>query len=243
MAPVVTPVELPARAPNLDPEGALLAARFSERELRVREGTWRVLCADFLQRYVAPGATVVDVGAGDGLFLRHIRAGRRIAVDVAASIEALAREGIEVRIAPATAFATGLEGSADVVFMSNLLEHLSDRGAVLAVLRECRRALAPGGRLLVLQPNIRYAGAAYWDFFDHQIPLTDASLAEALVLAGLEVVERRARFLPYSAASLPWLPPAWVPALVRVYLRLPWLWRIFGAQCFVVARTAEPARP
>ncbi len=27
--------------------------------------------------------------------------------------------------------------------------------------------------MLVLQPNIRYVGGAYWDFLDHHLPLTD----------------------------------------------------------------------
>src|SRR2546425_1038832 len=35
---------------------------------------------------------------------------------------------------------------------------------------------------LVLQPNIRYAFKVYWDFFDHNLPLSHASMLEALAL-------------------------------------------------------------
>lgn len=216
----------------------LYAQRFSEGDRERREAAWAVLCRDFFQRYVPAGATVIDVGAGDGLFLRHIEAGRRIAVDTSERAAELAQRGIEVRIAPAHAFADGLEGQADVVFLSNLLEHLPRKSLVVDVLRECRRALRPGGRLLVLQPNIRYVGAAYWDYLDHQIALTERSVAEALATAGFEVVEARARFLPYTAASFRALRPRWLAALMRVYLRVPLLWRLLGGQCFFVARPA-----
>ena len=90
--------------------------------------------------------------------------------------------------------------------------------------------------MVVLQPNIRHVGAAYWDYLDHQIALTDRSVAEALRLAGFEVLERRARFLPYTVTSFRGLPAGWVGPLVRLYLRLPFLWRLFGAQSLLVAR-------
>lgn len=216
--------------------GELYGHRFSADDQRRREAAWQVLCHDFLQRYVRADATVIDVGAGDGLFLRHVHAGRRIAVDASERVAALAAHGIEVRVAPAHAFADGLEGAADVVFVSNLLEHLEKKRQVVDVLRECRRALAPGGRLLLLQPNLRYVGAAYWDFLDHQIALTDRSLAEALAIAGFEVVEARARFLPYTTASFRAIGPGLLARLMRIYLRVPLLWHLFGGQCFFVAR-------
>jgi SAM-dependent methyltransferase len=215
----------------------LYALRFSPQDQSRREAAWRVLCSQFFDRFVPEGGTVIDVGAGDGLFSRHICAGRRIAVDESPRVKSLAGEGIEVRVVAADSFADGLEGAADLIFVSNLLEHLPSKAMVVDVLRECRRALAPEGRLVILQPNIRYVGGAYWDFLDHQLPLTDHSVAEALRLAGLEVVEQHARFLPYTAASFRRVSPAWVGFLMRVYLRLPWLWRAFGAQSLLVART------
>ena len=216
--------------------GEIYALRFSAQDQGRRAAAWRVLCEDVFSRYVPAGGTVIDVGAGDGLFLRHIRAGRRIAVDESSRVRALAAEGIEVREAPAQGFAAGLEGAADLVFVSNLLEHLPSKAAVVDALRECRRALRPDGRLVVLQPNIRHVGAAYWDYLDHQLALTDRSVAEALRLAGFEVLEQRERFLPYTVTSFRGLPAAWVGPLVRLYLRLPFLWRLLGAQSLLVAR-------
>src|SRR5205823_891260 len=100
-------------------------------------------------QYVRPDHTVVDLGAGDGLFITNIAARRRIAVDLSSHVQALANHGIEVLVAPATQFASAIGDKADVVFMSNFLEHLPDKRVLLEVLEECRRALKPGGLLLI----------------------------------------------------------------------------------------------
>jgi hypothetical protein len=90
--------------------------------------------------------------------------------------------------------------------------------------------LQPNGRVVVLQPNIRLVGGAYWDFIDHHVALTDRSLLEAAELAGLRTVEVRARSLPYSTKSH--LPKH--PALVRAFLAFPPVWRVMGKQTLYV---------
>jgi SAM-dependent methyltransferase len=120
----------------------------------------------------------------------------------------------------------------DVVFVSNYLEHLSSSDDVIAQLREIRSVLKPDGRLIVLQPNVRYVGAAYWDFIDHRVALTERSLIEAAHAAGYRVERVIPRFLPYTTKSR--IPSSsW---LVRTYLRLPLAWRLMGKQTLLVAR-------
>jgi hypothetical protein len=58
------------------------ATRFPEADRGAKDAIWRVLCPHFFQRYVKADDVVVDIGAGFGEFLRHIRCGTRIAVDV-----------------------------------------------------------------------------------------------------------------------------------------------------------------
>ena len=58
----------------------------------------------------------------------------------------------------------------DLVFMSNYLEHLDTADSVIEQLRVARRLLRAGGRVIVLQPNIKLVGGAYWDFIDHRVP-------------------------------------------------------------------------
>ena len=120
----------------------------------------------------------------------------------------------------------------DVAFASNFFEHLTSREEVLLVLREIHRVLRPGGALLVVQPNIRYLYHEYWDYFDHHIPLSHHSMAEALGIVGFAIEECRARFLPYSFRTR--LPKA--AFFVRWYLRLRVAQWILGKQMFLVGR-------
>ena len=101
--------------------------------------------------------------------------------------------------------------------------------ALLDVLRAVREALKPGGRLVVMQPNVRLLGGAFWNFFDHTLPITEMGMAEALTIVGLDVVECRARFMPYTTKSR---LPKW-DFLVRLYLKMPTAQFFFGKQMLV----------
>ena len=119
----------------------------------------------------------------------------------------------------------------NVTFCSNLFEHLQSKEELLSVLSEIHRTLGVGGKLLVLQPNIRYAYKEYWDYFDHYLPLSHLSLTEALHLSGFSVDEVRPRFLPYTFKSR--LPKS--TGLLKVYLRLGPLQVLAGKQMFLLA--------
>ena len=93
------------------------------------------------------------------------------------------------------------DASVDLVFSSNLLEHLPSKEAAERMMTESRRVLKPGGSLLLLGPNLRYLPGEYWDSWDHRLPITDRSLAELLGSLGFKVVEQHARFLPYTTKS------------------------------------------
>ena len=213
---------------------ALYAHRFDAAERAAKARVWAVLCAEFFQRWVGPQATVLDLGAGYCEFINHIRCARKLAVDGNPEIAEYAAPGVEARCGRADQLDWVPDGSVDVVFASNFFEHLPDSAALLAVLAEARRVLRPDGRLLILQPNIRYAYREYWDFLDHHLALSHVSMAEALALAGFRVVEMRPRFLPFSTKSA---LPSW-PILVRWYLKIPFAQRLLGKQMFVVATPA-----
>ncbi len=89
------------------------------------------------------------------------------------------------------------------------------------MLAEVLRVLRPGGRLVALQPNIRYLAAEYWDFYDHLLPLSHLSCREAFEKAGFAVetlVDRCAEPLAALAPGFPW-PQA---ALDEVWRRIFW---------------------
>lgn len=198
-----------------------------------RSAMWDVLCRDFFQKYVQPNSCVVEIAAGYCEFINHIKAARRIAIDINPDTRNHAGEGVEVLVVSAMELHVGDE-IADVVFVSNFFEHIS-KPDMIRCLTEILRVLKPGGILLLLQPNYRYCWRDYWMFFDHITPIDDRALTEALELAEFEIERCIPRFLPYTTKQR-FPQAAW---LVRLYLKLPFLWHLFGAQAFVCGRKRE----
>lgn len=216
---------------------SLYRHRFPEEELQNKQAIWQVLCRQFFGRFVAPTDTVVDIGAGYCEFINNIAAARKIAVDLNPEVSRFAKPDVQVLNESCTAIAHLAAATADVVFMSNFLEHLPSKQLVLDTFREARRILKSTGRIIVLQPNIRFLYAEYWDFFDHHTALSDRSLVEGLQLAGFAPYVVIPRFLPYTTKSR--LPQS--PWLVSLYLRFPPAWRILGKQTLVVAHKDDAA--
>jgi len=118
----------------------------------------------------------------------------------------------------------------NVIFASNFFEHLNSKEEVILVIEICYKLLSSGGKLLILQPNIKYTKEAYWDFIDHKIPLTDKSLIEAAQLCGFKIIKNIPRFLPYTTKSS-------IPKnnfFVFLYLKFPFVWYFMGKQSFLV---------
>src|ERR1700722_10560469 len=213
----------------------LYGNRFAEEKAQ-RDDVWQVLCERFFQRWVPTDATVLALAAGHCEFINHIVAARRIAVDLNPDVANRANAGIETHILRSDELVDIKDQSIDVVFISNFFEHIT-RDVILSTLVEVRRVLKSDGRLLVLQPNVRYCARDYWQFFDHITPVDDRALAEALAATGFSVEKCIPRFLPYSTQSR---LPSW-PWLVRLYLRGALAWGGGGAQAFLVA--APVTRP
>jgi SAM-dependent methyltransferase len=215
----------------IEPE-ELYRHRFADVSQRTRAAMWEVLCRVVLQRYVGASDVVLDLGAGFCEFINTIQCGSKIAVDSNPALQEHAKADVRVVVGdiPEALHVLG-PASVDVVFCSNFFEHLRDKDAVLAVLQEVHRLLIAAGRLIIIQPNIRYAYKEYWDFFDHHVALSHGSLSEALRLTGFAIDELRPRFLPYTTKSR--LPQAaW---LVRLYLAIPPVQWLFGKQMLAVA--------
>jgi SAM-dependent methyltransferase len=218
----------PAKSERSGVPHEIYRRRFPEREHREKLALWRVL-APYVDRLIPPGP-ILDVACDRGYFIANVERAERWATDVRDTAADLPPD---VRFVQAD----GL-GLADVLpaghfaglFMSNYLEHLATSSEVVRQLEVARALLRPNGRVVVLQPNVRLVGGAYWDFIDHHVALTEHSLVEAAELAGLRTVEVRTRFLPYSTKSR--LPKH--PALVRAYLAFPPAWRLLGKQTLYV---------
>jgi hypothetical protein len=191
---------------------------------------WREI-ANWLQPYLA--GPILDIGCDRGHFIRNVD-GERWAADVRDmrdeldDITFVQSTGLALnRVLPLGYFST--------IFMSNYLEHLRSRDDVVAQLQVAHQLLRRGGRVIILQPNIRLVGPAYWDFIDHHVALTERSLVEAATNAGFATERLVVRFLPYTTKGR--LPQA--PWLVWAYLRLPFLWRFLGGQTLYIGRATD----
>lgn len=205
--------------------------RFESSEI-YRDSVWKVLCADFFSRYIAPDAVVLDLGAGWGEFSRNIKAGKTYSMDLnpdCGKRVAGFSEFIQQDCSSRWPFEDDM---LDVVFTSNFLEHLPSKDLVEKTLDEAYRCLKPGGRILCLGPNIRFLPDVYWDYWDHHIPISDHSIAEVLTLHRFEVLKVVDKFLPYTMSN-GGNPPI---LAVKAYLCLPIFWPLFGKQFFVVGR-------
>lgn len=206
--------------------------RFQPEERARKQRVWAEICRYLEQRYVGPADTVLDVGAGDCSFVNQIRCARRLAVDLSPHLPEHAGPGVEPHVCDLAELpGLGLP-PVDVVFASNVFEHVRSKELLITTLEHVHGLLRPGGRLIVMQPNLRYMGGEYWDFLDHHIPLTHRSMEEVLHLTGFEIEELRPRFLPYTTKSR--LPQH--PALVWLYLRCRPAHRLLGRQMLVIAR-------
>jgi len=214
---------------------AKLARQYQLRFAATREYrnlVWRILCDDFFSRYIAEDAKILDLGSGWGEFINNIAAAEKFAMDLNEAAINFIAEGITCFLQDCSYKWPLASGCLDVVFTSNFFEHLDDKTRIERTIAEAHRCLKDGGLLICLGPNIKFVSGAYWDFWDHRIPLTESSCAEVLQMNNFVIEQCLDRFLPYSM-STGRTPPLF---LVKLYLRLPVLWSVLGKQFLVVGR-------
>jgi len=201
-----------------------------QSEYRTR--VWKILVSQFFSRYVPSNATVLDLGSGQGLFINNIGCREKFAMDLNPG----ARQSLDSDV-------TFLEqdcsqrweldnDSLDLIFSSNFFEHMASKQALSDTIGEARRCMRSGASFIAMGPNIRFVGGAYWDFWDHHLPLTELSMAELLEMHGFRIERATDRFLPYTMTNMRPIPGA----LIALYLRLPFAWKLFGKQFLIIAK-------
>jgi SAM-dependent methyltransferase len=192
-----------------------------------RRGVWREIAA-----YVAKDAhgvrSLLELGPGYCDFINAFPASRKVAFELNPEMLPLADPDVDFHCGDCRGL-PGIEAqSLDLVFASNFLEHFSIAEAG-QLLRDIHRALVPGGKLVLLQPNFRLCSAHYWDDPTHRTAFDDNNIGGYLAATGFRVVKLVAGLLPFSMKSR--LPK--IPLLVRAYLRSPF--KPSAAQMYVVA--------
>jgi SAM-dependent methyltransferase len=178
---------------------------------------WRVV-AEYLSAWIPRNAHVLEIGAGYCDWINNVVAARRVAVDVWPELARYAAAGVETRVLDISRdLATLGASSFDAVLASNILEHF-EPGIAISVVEGICRSLTPGGRLIIVQPNFRYAASRYFDDYTHRSVFTDVSLPNLLRAHGFRIDHVQPRFLPYSMRGSKLPIRSWT---VRAYLRSP----------------------
>ncbi len=200
--------------------------RFSDVE--TRKVLWTILTKEFFQQFVDPNDVVLDVPCGYGEFINTVVCKKKYAADINKDSKKYVGKDVTFLLDNSTKLSLPAK-SVDKVFVSNFFEHIT-HDDIVKTLNEFKRVLRPGGQVLILQPNIRFASRDYWMFFDHITPIDDRALEEAFVALGFSLKKRILRFVPFTTQSR---YPA-KATFVKIYLKLPFLWRIMGKQTFLI---------
>ena len=207
---------------------ALYTYRFKDVDQQQRIKVWAPI-SSFVTSLAGEPRKVLDPACGLGEFINSCPAPERWAAD-------LGLDGSTLD--PSVTFLSGSffdvdlpDEHFDLIFLSNVLEHMLDQEQVNHCLVRAKSKLRPGGTIVVMGPNFRYCPKEYFDCADHTVILTHVAVEEHLHTAGFLIHRTVPRFLPYSFRSR---LPAW-GWTTNAYLKFPPIWRVLGKQFLLVA--------
>lgn len=166
-------------------------------------------------RHFGPSMEVVDVGCGTGWIAEHLP--RYVGLDGAPEAVAAARErGRDVRLADVDRPLDLPDAGFDGAILKDLLEHVADP---VALVREVRRVLRPGGVVFASSPD---AQRWVWDDYTHRRPFSRVAFRRLFadqgfvvehagyesVMPGTSIVaaRTRAKRRPAPLRAAAWLP-------------------------------------
>ncbi|HWS33589.1 MAG TPA: class I SAM-dependent methyltransferase [Actinoplanes sp.] len=142
-----------------------------------------------VERFVRPGARILDLGAGTGSWALSFRSWWPETEVVAVEPSAAMRERsvFEPVVAGDAGSIPLPDGTVDVVWLSTVIHHIPD---LPAAAREIRRVLKPGGVVLVRGVlRGRHQGISQFRFFPEAVAVLDRyPSAEEIVSAGFTMV-------------------------------------------------------
>ena len=197
-----------------------------------RDLIWKEVCRFLQQKYIPADSRILDLGAGYCNFINNIQGREKHAVDIFSKLPEYAAKDVIIHHKSCLNLKDLADNYFDVIFASNLLEHLT-REEVLQLLPEVRRILGEDGRLIVLQPNFRFCYKTYFDDYTHLQIFTDRSLSELLKAFGFGILDIKPRFLPVNMKSTLKFTLPKLDLIVRLYLNSPI--KPLSAQMLIVA--------
>jgi SAM-dependent methyltransferase len=143
----------------------------------------RWIVDQFVQSSPAGGRDILDFGAGIGT-LSEIYAARTSVRPAVLEVDAKQRDVLRQRGYAPYASLDEVEGKYDLIYTSNVLEHIEDD---VAALRALRGHLKPGGRIAIFVPAFRLIWTSMDDKVGHHRRYTKPMLRDHLEAAGFAV--------------------------------------------------------
>ena len=197
-----------------------------------RNNVWKILVSNFFSKWIDSQDHILDLGCGYGEFINNVNCKARYAMDLNPKVKNYLKEDICFIKQDCSSSWDIESNSLDLVFSSNFFEHLPNKKSLNSTIVEIKKALKPDGLMIAMGPNIKTLKGTYWDFWDHHVPLSDASINELLELHNFSVLKIISKFLPYNMVRVRKHPLF----LVSLYLKVPLFWTIFGKQFLIIAK-------
>lgn len=182
-------------------------------------GRTKVWCAivDYIsKKYLKEPTAALDLGCGYGDFINNLKCPNKFAVDLNPDAANYLAPGIKFINSTADKLEAVESGSLDLIFSSNLLEHLDDSELERAA-REFHRVLKVDGLMITMQPNYYYAYREYFDDYTHKKVFSHQSLQDFFSANGFKTNAMEKKFVPFSLKSR--LPKTYM--LTKLYLDFP----------------------
>src|SRR3989344_4303112 len=166
---------------------------------RRRDIVWKEIT-----RYLSPELNnknlLVELGSGYCNWINNVRAHKRIAIDKYLNPKSYCTHGVEPIFGDFLKIKSIADNSVDTFLASNFFEHLS-KNEFKSYLEVIRKKLAPGGKIIIIQPNYYYAYRNYFDDFTHESVWSHESLKDFILANNFKILRLEKKFLPFSMKS------------------------------------------
>lgn len=177
---------------------------------------WCAIVDYISKKYLKEPTAALDLGCGYGDFINNLKCPNKFAVDLNPDAANYLAPGIKFINSTADKLEAVESGSLDLIFSSNLLEHLDDSELERAA-REFHRVLKVDGLMITMQPNYYYAYREYFDDYTHKKVFSHQSLQDFFSANGFKTNAMEKKFVPFSLKSR--LPKTYM--LTKLYLDFP----------------------
>lgn len=181
-----------------------------------RTKVWRAIVDYISDKYLNSPGSALDLGCGYGDFINNLDCPDKVAIDLNPEAAKYLAPNIRFVEGAADNLSALESNSLDLIFSSNLLEHLGDDELARAA-SEFRRVLRQGGLMITMQPNYYYAYREYFDDYTHKKAFSHQSLQDFFGANGFKTKAMEKKFMPFSLKSR--LPKTYI--LTKLYLDFP----------------------